>query len=207
MLPGRMPELHRDLTKLDAWEPAYDTNGEPRDGADVAELTGILDLNGWPAGMRVIVRRERPRPGAQLRFDDIGGYRLTAFATNTTGGQLVDFEVRHRSRARSEDRIRIAKDSGLRSFPLKGFDQNGIWLAVVALAGEIEAWKSLLAFPTHEVRRWEPKKLRMHSYSAPATIVRTARRVIVHVKATAAWAEAIVAGLSRLRSLSGPAPG
>lgn len=91
---------------------------------------------------------------------------------------MADLEVRHRSRARCEDRIRIAKDSGLRNFPLKGFDQNRIWLAVVALAGEIEAWKSLLAFPDHEIRRWEPKKLRMHVYAVPATIARTARRAV-----------------------------
>ena len=207
MLPGNTPELYRQLSQLGAWEPAYDTNGEPRDGADVAELTGALDLAGWPKGMRVIVRRERPHPGAQLRFDDVDGYRVTAFATNTTGGQLADLEVRHRSRARCEDRIRIAKDSGLRNFPLKGFDQNQIWLAVVALAGEIEAWKSLLAFPTHEIRRWEPKKLRMHVYAVPATIARTARRTEMHMKETARWAGDIVAGLDRLRSLPGPAPG
>ena len=120
---------------------------------------------------------------------------------------MADLEVRHRSRARCEDRIRIAKDSGLRNFPLKGFDQNQIWLAVVALAGEIEAWKSLLAFPTHEIRRWEPKKLRMHVYAVPATIARTARRAVVHMKATARWAGVIVAGLDRLRSLPRPAPG
>ena len=207
MLPGNTPDLYRQLTELGAWEPAYDTNGEPRDGADVAELTGSLDLEGWPEGMRIIVRRERPHPGAQLRFDDVDGYRVTAFATNTRGHQLADLEVRHRSRARCEDRIRIAKDSGLRNFPLKGFDQNQIWLAVVALAGEIEAWKSLLAFPTHEIRRWEPKKLRMHVYAVPATIARTARRAVVHMKETARWAGAIVAGLDRLRSLPGPAPG
>ncbi|MGC3023521.1 IS1380 family transposase, partial [Brevibacterium sp. FAM 24630] len=84
----------RQLTKLKAWEPAYDTDGCPRKGADVAELTSVLDLDDWPDGMRIIVRRERPHPGAQLRFDDVDGYRLTAFATNTTGGQLADLEVR-----------------------------------------------------------------------------------------------------------------
>lgn len=78
------------------WEPALDSDGQVRDSAAVAELTGILDLTGWPDGMRVIVRRERPHPGAQLRFDDVEGYRLTAFATNTTRGQLQDLELRHR---------------------------------------------------------------------------------------------------------------
>ena len=43
------------------WTPAYDAGGEIRDGARVAELSGLLDLTGWPSGMRVIVRAERPR--------------------------------------------------------------------------------------------------------------------------------------------------
>ena len=77
--------------------------------------------------MRVIVRRERPHPGAQLRFTDIGGHRVTAFATDARTGQLADLELRHRRRARCEDRIRCAKDTGLRGLPLHGFDQNQIW--------------------------------------------------------------------------------
>ena len=70
--------------------------------------------------MRVIVRKERPHPGAQLRFTDIDGHRFTAFATDAKKGQLADLELRHRRRARCEDRIRRAKD-GLRNLPLKGF--------------------------------------------------------------------------------------
>lgn len=88
-----------------AWTPAYDADRKPRDGAWVTELTGRLDLAGWPEGMRVIVRAERPHPGAQLRFTDSDGNRLTAFATNTRGGQLPDLELRHRRRARCEDRL------------------------------------------------------------------------------------------------------
>ncbi len=62
-----------------AWTPAVEADGSPRAGADVAELTGLLpDLTaaGWPAGMRVIVRRERPHPGAQLTFTDVDGWRF-----------------------------------------------------------------------------------------------------------------------------------
>jgi hypothetical protein len=63
------------------------------------ELTGLLDLTEWPPGMRVIVRKERPHPGAQVLFTDRDGLRLTAFVTNTTRGQLPDLELRHRRRA------------------------------------------------------------------------------------------------------------
>src|SRR5215467_6964564 len=54
------------------WEPAYDAGEQVRPGAWVAEITGLLDLSSWPAGMRLIVRRERPHPGARLRFTDPG---------------------------------------------------------------------------------------------------------------------------------------
>ena len=113
--------------------PALNSDGEAREGADLADFTGLLDLDGWPAGMRVIVRRERPHPGAQLRFDDVDGYRLTAFATNTILGTLQQLELRHRRRARCEDRIRIAKDTGLANLPLHGFDQNRIWCQIVGV--------------------------------------------------------------------------
>jgi hypothetical protein len=68
------------------WTPAYDGDGEERDGAWVADVTGLLDLASWPVGMRVIVRKERPHPGAQLRITDVDGHRVTAFATNTVPG-------------------------------------------------------------------------------------------------------------------------
>lgn len=119
-----------------AWTPAVQVDGRLRDGGDVAELTGVLpahgvDLaaNGWPPGMRVIVRRERPHPGAQLRFSDIHGYRFQTFATNTTVGQLAALEARHRAHARVEDRIRCGKDTGLARFPSKLFAINQACLA------------------------------------------------------------------------------
>src|SRR5699024_969806 len=97
--PGALPD-HPRATPA----PAYGPDGTPRQGADVAELTGLLDLGESSDGMRVIVRCERPRPGAQLRSEDVDGYRLTAFAANTTHGQLADLEVRHRGRARGVGR-------------------------------------------------------------------------------------------------------
>jgi len=132
-LPDHTPQIYDTIPEA-AWTPAYNTDGEPREGADVAEITDLLDLTAWPKGMRVIMRRELPHQGAQLRFEDVGGYRLTAFATNTKVGQLADLEVRHRLRARCEDRIRCAKDTGLDRFPLQGFAQNRIWCLIVALA-------------------------------------------------------------------------
>lgn len=97
----------------DGWTPAYDAAGQVRPGAWVAEITSMLDLSSWPKGMRVIVRKERPHPGAQLRFTDIDGHRFTCFATSAKGGQLADLELRHRRRARCEDRILLRGSAGL----------------------------------------------------------------------------------------------
>lgn len=202
-LPFHTPELYKQIRE-DVWEPALDADGEIRDGADVAEFTGLLDLAGWPAGMRVIVRRERPHPGAQLRFEDVDGYRLTAFATNSKRGQLQKLELRHRRRARCEDRIRGAKDTGLRNLPLHGFDQNRIWCAIVALACDLIAWTGLLAHPTHEARRWEPKRLRHRLFTIPATIARHGRRTILHLANQSRWANIVLTTFSRLRTLPAP---
>lgn len=76
--------------------------------------------------MRLIVRKERPHPGAQLRITDADGLRLTAFATNTTGIPIAALELRHCRRARAEDRIRAARATGLRNLPLYDTAQNQI---------------------------------------------------------------------------------
>lgn len=161
----------------EVWTPAYDADGEVRKGAWVAEVTGMLDLDGWPDDMRLIVRKERPHPGAQLRFTDVDGLRLTAFVTNTRRGQLPDLEFRHRRRARSEDRIRCAKATGLRNLPFKSFDANRIWVAIVALALDLTAWLQTIGLHDHPARRWEPKTLRLQLFSIPARLAHHARRV------------------------------
>ncbi|CAM5666721.1 hypothetical protein GCM10010378_70840 [Streptomyces viridochromogenes] len=106
-----------------AWTAAVEPGGEIRDGAWVAELTGGV-LTGWPKGIRLIVRKERPHPGAQLRLTDADGLRLTAFANNTTGDPIAALEMRHRQRARAKDRIRAARATGLRNLALHSTAQT-----------------------------------------------------------------------------------
>lgn len=200
-LPSNTPDL---LAKIpdSVWTSAYDAHDAVRDGAWVAELTGLLDLSSWPTGMRVIVRKERPHPGAQLRFDDVDGMRITAFVTNTGRGQLPDLELRHRRRARCEDRIRIAKDTGLRNLPLHGYTQNQIWCAIVTLASDLLAWMGMLALTSHDARRWEPKRLRHRLFTIPAAIARTARQTFLHLSERAPWATVAVDAITRLDSLN-----
>lgn len=191
-----------------AWTPAIDADGRVRDGAWVADVTALLDLSRWPNGMRVIVRKERPHPGAQLRLTDVDGHRVTAFAANTPRGQLADLELRHRRRARAEDRIRTAKDTGLRNLPLHDFTQNQIWCAIVALACELTVWMQLLAFTdadgnNHEASRWEPNAYD-YGCSRPPRDARTGRRSVVHLARDGAWTTLLHVRLTRLRALTAP---
>jgi hypothetical protein len=183
-----------------AWTPAYDGDGQLRDGAWVADITGLLDLSSWPAGMRVIVRKERPHPGAQLRFTDIDGHRFTALATDTRKGQLADLELRHRRRARCEDRIRCAKDTGLRNLPLKGYAQNEVWCEVVSLACELLAWTQMLAL-AGPARRWEPKRLRLRVFAVTGRLVRGGRRLRLRLAERWPWAGDLTAAISALQAL------
>jgi hypothetical protein len=197
------PAIEDAIAKIPAraWTPAYDSDGVQRPGAWVADLTGVLDLSSWPRGMRVIARKERPHPGAQLRITDIDGHRITCFATSTKGGQLADLELRHRRRARCEDRIRCAKDTGLRNLPLKGYAQNQIWTEIVALAGDLLAWTATLALDG-KARRWEPKRLRLRLFSAAGRIARGSRRIRLRISARWPWAPDIAAAISRLQALA-----
>ena len=184
----------------DGWTPAYDGDGQVRKGAWVADVTGLLDLNGWPAGMRVIVRKERPHPGAQLRFTDVDGHRFTAFATDAKKGQLADLELRHRRRARCEDRIRCAKDTGLRNLPLKGFAANQLWCEIVSLACELLAWTQMLAL-AGDARRWEPKRLRLRLFAVAGRLARSSRRLRLRLAERWPWAADITAAITRLQAI------
>lgn len=206
-LPAHTPELLAMIPEH-AWTPAYDAHDEIRDGAWVAELTDLLELSTWPKGMRVIVRKERPHPGAQLRITDVDGHRITAFATNTKAGgpgtQLPDLELRHRRRARCEDRIRTTKDTGLGALPLHDLAQNQIWCAIVALATELTAWMQTLALTNHPARRWEPKTLRLRLYTIPATLAHRSRQVLLHLADHAPWAALALTAITRLRRPAAP---
>lgn len=190
-----------------AWTSAYDGHGHPREGAQVAELTGLLPGltdAGWPAGMRVIARRERPHPGAQLRLTDRDGWRITLFATNTAGGQLADLELRHRQRARAKDRIRGLKDSGLRNLPLHDLAQNRIWLELVLLAADLLGWTQTLALSASPARRWEPKRLRLRLFAVAGRLVRTGRRTRLKLARSWRWTPLVVNAAKALQALPAP---
>lgn len=187
-----------------AWSGAVDASEQVRDGAWVIDATGILNLATWPNGMRVIIRKERAHPGAQLRFTDTDGLRLTAFATNTVCGQVQELELRHRRRARCEDCIRTAKDTGLTNMPLHGFDQNRIWLAVVQLALDLTAWTQMRGVTDHEAPRWEPERVRLRISSIAGRVASHSRRNHLKLSKNATWSSLIITALTRLAALPAP---
>src|SRR4029078_1029721 len=139
---------------------AIDTDGDIRDGAWVAEATTLVDLSSWPTGTRLVLRKERPHPGAQLRFPDADGMRVTAFITDTppgvVAGQLAGLELRHRQHARVEDRIREVKAPGVPNFPCRSFAANAAWLEIVLAAAYRVAWAQVIGFSDHpELTRCE----------------------------------------------------
>ena len=156
---------------------------------------GPVLLAGRDAGHRP---QGAPAPGAQLRFTDIDGHRFTAFATDTRRGQLADLELRHRRRVRCEDRIRCAKDAGLRNLPLKGFAHNQLWCEIVALACELIAWTQMLAL-AGAARRWEPRRLRL--FSVAGRLASSGRRLRLRLAERWAWAGELTAAAARLQTL------
>lgn len=193
------------LVPPDAWQAALDADGQVREHAGVIELTGLVDpalLARWPAGMRLITRRERPHPGAQLSlFEEADGWRYQVFATNTTTGQLGFLEARHRAHARVEDRIRHAKDTGLGRLPSREYGINQAWLAAVAIAADLTAWLRLLALP-EALKTCEPKALRYRLLHVPARLTRGARRRRLRFPATWPWATAVAATFTSILNLT-----
>jgi hypothetical protein len=200
------PDVQDAVLKIPAraWTPAYDINGGPRDGAQVADITGMVDLSAWPQGSRLIVRRERPHPGAQLTFSDASGHRFTAFLTDTRGGQLADLEVRHRSHARVEDRIRCGKATGLRNLPCRGYQQNKAWLELSLAAADLLTWAQALCFDA-ALARCEPAAFRYRVLAIAARLIRTGRTWRLRLDRDWPWATQLATAFSRLRAAPWPA--
>lgn len=205
--------LREAITKVPAtgWTPAVEADGTLREGGDVVELTGLLAKNfvqRWPDWMRVIVRRERPHPGAQLSlFEEADGYRYQAFVTNTKIGQLAFLEARHRAHARVEDHIRHAKDTGLGRFPSREFAINTAWLGCVMLAADLVAWTRLLALhgDATVLASCEPKALRYRLWHVPARLTHGQRRRRLRIPQSWPWATAIVAVFANITAIPEPA--
>lgn len=177
------PAIHAAISRVAsddaAWQPAVRQDGDERPGAAVTELTGLVDLSDWPAGTRLIVRREPLHPGAQQSLFPSTLFRYWGHYTDAAGDP-TDLDRHLRAHAHVEDHIRRLKDSGANRFPFVDIAANHAWLAVVCMADALVRWFQLLCL-TGRLAVAEPKTLRWGLWHTPARLVRHARRRIVRI--------------------------
>jgi len=190
------------LFQEEDWVEALEADGTVRDGAWVAELTDLMDLSTWGEDSRLICRRERPHPGAQLSlFDTSEGFRHTCFITNANALEIdaAALECRHRGHARVEDRVRCWKDCGLKNLPFASFTQNLAWVAISLIAGVLLAWAQMICLDG-ALKVAEPKTLRYRLLHIGALLTRHGRRLILRLDETWPWAGALRRAFLRLRA-------
>ncbi len=187
----------------DAWVAALDGDGSERNNGEVAEITETLDLSAWGERSRLIVRRERPHPGAQLTFTDHDGYRFQAILTDQTDNNIAEIECRHRQHAHVEDRIRDDKDTGLSKFPFKEFQLNQVWLEIVMLAHDLIVWTQALLLDG-QLAKAEPKRLRYQLLHVAGKLAFSGRRARLHLQDTWPWVTELLAAFHKLEALPAP---
>jgi hypothetical protein len=180
------------------WHPAINADGTRRDGAWVVEITDMVNLDAWPEGTRLIVRRERPHPGAQLSlFDTIDGHRHTAFITNQAAADVTMLELRHRQRARAENVIRDAKACGLANLPFDDIVNNDVWIQLCLAANDLLAWAQRIGC-VGQLRRATPKTIRHRLLHIAARI--TPRSGRLHLDRTWPWTTLVIDAIHRVRT-------
>lgn len=180
------------------WHPAIDAGGERRDGAEVVEITDFVDLTGWPTGTRLIVRRERPHPGAQLSlFDTIEGFRHTAFITNQTSADVAALELQQRQRARAENVIRDTKACGLANLPFDDIVANEAWMNLCFAANDLLGWAQRIGC-TGQMRRATPKTIRHRLLHVAARITPNNRRL--RLDRDWPWTHLVLDAIQRVRT-------
>ena len=182
------------------WVEPMRQDMEPREGAQVAEITEWLDLSTWPEGTRAVCRREQPHPGAQCTIFEPEGWRHQVFITNSTDDDIIYLEVRHRGHAHVEDRIKTAKALGLDHYPSNDFAANGAWLQTVLVACDLTTWTQSLCL-TGAMAKAEPKKLRWALWHTAGKITTTGRRSTLHLDGAWPWAATLQQGFQRLGGL------
>lgn len=181
------------------WQPAVTADGsDEREGADVAEITDLIDLSRWPEGTRAIARREEPHPGAQLTFTDADGHRFQVFITDQTDPDIAYLEALQRGRGRAEKLICNLKDTGLGNLPSADMSINTAWLTTALIAHDLLAWTQLVCLDD-DLARAEPKRLRYCLLHAAGQIARSGRRTRLRLAAAWPWATDLVAAFDKAR--------
>jgi hypothetical protein len=195
----------------DAWVGAISQEGvpvaehptRPRE-AYVTELTGHLDLSAWPQGSRLICRRERAHPGAQLSLIDTDGWRHQCFLTDQTGEDVAELDRTHRAHAHVEQRIEDGKALGLAKLPFRSFAMNEVWMQLVLAAQDILGFAKALVL-SGELAKAKPQTLRYRLLHQAGRLARSGRRARLRLAREWPWAEQLVAACRALDALPLPA--
>jgi hypothetical protein len=184
-------------------EPVADHPTRPRE-AYVAELTDLLDLSAWGQGARLLCRRERAHPGAQLSLIDTDGWRHQAFLTDQQGDDLAELDRRHRAHAHVEQRIEDAQALGLAKLPFQSFAMNEAWMQLALCAQDLLAFAKALTL-TGDLARAKPETLRYRLLHQAGRLARSGRRTKLRLARHWPWARDLAAACARLDALPIPA--
>jgi hypothetical protein len=182
----------------------------------VAELTGVRDLTGWPTGMRLIERRVKPSRRDLKKitaFEKRTGWRYQIVATNIPAhpglsgvpgsGQVWFLDALYRDHAEVEDRVKAIKRVGLGLLPSKSWQINAAWVVAATIACDLDAWTRLLLLHDEpELAAAEPETIRMNLYHLPARLTSHARRHTLHLDRTWPWAAAFTTAWHHATQLS-----
>ena len=194
-----------------AWQAASNADGDLGEHADVVEVTKMLDLSRWThtcTGMRVIVRRELPHPGAdagrvrdprQLPLPSVHHqhpHRATGFPIKPGTGRTPG------SRTGSP----TGKDTGLGHLPSRHQNINEVWTELALIAADLLAPSQTMLLTTEpNLHRAEPKSLRYRLLHTAARITRGQRKVFLRLAEHWPWALALARAFTRLRQIPLPA--
>jgi len=180
------------------WQTAITADGHDESpGREIAEVTDLLDLSGWPDGTRAVVRREDPHPGAQLTFTDTDGHRYQLMISDHPEQDIGFIEALYRGRGRCEQRIADAKDLGLANLPSADFAINTAWVNLVLIAQDLTVWTQLLCLDG-ELATAQPKRLRYCLFHVAAVITRSGRRTRIRLADTWPWTTQLTTAFDRL---------
>lgn len=191
---------------------AHDETGS--EYGHVAELTGLAKRPGWPAAMRLIVRRVPIAPrdraaGKVTALEKATGWKYAITATNIArmrripgSGHPQWLDVLHRHHAVVEDHVRASKTTGLGLLPSASWRINTAWVLLTGIARDLDVWTRLLAFHGHPLlAKAEPATMRELVYRLPARLAHHARRRWLRFDRDHPHTDAIATAWHRLATL------
>jgi len=206
-------EVREAIAKLpeSAWVPAISQDGKPVTDhptrprkAYVAELTGLLDLSSWGPGSRLLCRRERAHPGAQLSLIDTDGWRHQAFLTDQQDDDLAELDRSHRAHAHVEARIEDAHALGLAKLPFRAYEMNEAWMGLALCAQDLLAYAKALTL-TGDLARSKQHTLRYRLLHQAGRLARSGRHTRLRLARHWPWATDLAQACARLDALPIPA--